>query len=130
MLVRPCRVATSAMNDAEDGVGADKIPRVDRTAALVRITDELLGVDGGYATVGERRAGCAAVHLGLVDVDAFFILAGGAGRSRSGSAGAGRETIAGGLCRGVKIPGVGHVVVDAGETRAATSDDRNQAREG
>ena len=130
MLVGPCRVSTSPMDDAEDGVGADEIPRIDGTAALAGIADELLGIDGGDAAVGERRAGCAAVHFGLVDVDAFFILGGGAGGSGAGSAGAGREAVAGGLGRGVKIPGIGDVVVDAGESRASTGDDRDQAREG
>ena len=130
MLVGPCRIAASAMDDTEDGVGADEIPRVDRTAAFAGIADELLGVDGGDATVGECRAGCATVYFGLVDVDAFLILAGSPGRSRAGSTGAGRESVAGGFGRGVEIPGICDVIVDSGQSRASAGDDRDEAREG
>ncbi len=42
MLVGPCRVSASAVDDAEDGVGADEIPRVNGTAALAGIADKLL----------------------------------------------------------------------------------------
>ena len=100
MLVGPCRVSASLVNDAEDGVGADEIPRVNGIAAIARVADESLGIDGGDAAVGQRGAGRAAVHFGLVDVDAFFIFGGGAGRGGAGSAGAGREAVAGGLCAG------------------------------
>ena len=130
MLVGPCRVSAGLVNDAEDGVGADEIPRVNGTAAFAGVADKSLGIDGGDAAVGQRRAGRATVDFGLVDVDAFFILGGGASRGRVRGAGAGREAVTSGLCGGVKIPGIGDVVVDAGQGGASTGDDRDQAGEG
>src|ERR1700721_1528570 len=130
MFVRPGGVSTSLMDDAEDGVGAYEIPGIDRRTAFAGVADEFLRIDGGDAAIRECRAGRTTVHFGLVDVDAFLVLAGGSSGSRAGRAGTRCQTIAGGLCRGIKIPGIGDVVVDAGQGGASTGDDRDQARKG
>ena len=51
--------------------------RLDRLDA-----DQFLGVDGGKPVVDQRRAWRAAIQLGRVKVDAFFILGCGTGRRR------------------------------------------------
>ena len=114
MLVGPCRVAASGVNHAEDGIGADELPWENRRAAFTGVANQSLGIDGSDAAVSQRRAGCATVHLCLVDVDAFFIL-GGCTRWRPiGGAGASRKSVSGGLRWGVQIPGISDVVIDAG----------------
>ena len=114
MLVGPGRVSTGSVNDAEDGVGANKIPRVNRRAAFSRVADQFLGIDGGNATVGEGGPWRATVYLGLVDVDAFFIFSGGASGRRAWSARTGCEAVTGRLCGSIKIPRISDVIVDAG----------------
>jgi hypothetical protein len=118
MLIGPCRVSTSLVYDAEDSIGAHKVPRPNRTAASTGVADEPLGIDGGNAAVGQRSAGRPAIHFSLVDIDAFFILAGGAGRGGIGGARSGRETVTRGLCGRIEIPRIGNVVIDAGQSRA------------
>ncbi len=130
MLVGPCGVSASLVNDAEDAVGADKIPGIHGTAAIVGVADQSLRVDGGDATVDQCRARRSAVQLALVDVDAFFVLGSGPGWRRIGSASAGRHAVARGLRGRIIIPGIRDVVIDAGQGRASASDDRGQAREG
>src|SRR5580698_1582936 len=130
MLVGPGRVSTSLMDDAEDGVGADKIPRINRRAASAGITDKSFGIDGSDAAVSQRGAGRTTVHLGLVDVDAFFVLAGGSSWGGAGRAGTSRESVTSCLCRGIKISSIGDVVIDAGKCGASAGDDRDQAGKG
>ena len=96
MLIGPCRVAASLVDDAKNGVGANELDGK-RDRSLCRVADELLAIDRGDAPVGQLSAGCPAVYFGLVEIDAFFILAGGAGRGRAGSAGSGREAISRGV---------------------------------
>ena len=127
MLVGPCRVSASLVNHAEDAVGADEIPRENRIAAVIWIAHEFLPIDGVEAAIGQRCAPCAAVQLGLVDVDAFFIFGGGTGGSRERGARAGRNPVASGFRGCIKISRVRHVVVNAGERRASACDDRSQS---
>ena len=95
VLVGPSRVSASLMDDAEDAVGADELPRENRIAAIAGVAGKFLGVDGVQAAIGQGRAGSAAVEFRLVDIDAFFVLGRGAGRGCVGRAGAGGDTIAG-----------------------------------
>lgn len=113
------------MDDAEDAVGADENPRVNRIAAIVGVANKSVRIDGVEATVRQPRAGSTAIHFGLVDVDAFLILGGRTGRSREGGARPSRETVAGGYLWGIKVSGIGDIVIDAREGRAAAGDDRD-----
>src|SRR5271155_3222067 len=124
MLIDPCCVSASLMDDAEDAIGADEVPGEDWIAAVIGVSDEFLGIDGVEAAIGQRCMGGAAIQLGLVDVDAFFIFGCGARWGRESVTGARCEAIAGGLGGGIIVAGIGDVVVDTGEGRAAAGDDR------
>src|SRR5271166_7158129 len=73
MLVRPCGVAAGFVHDAENRVGPDKIPRIDRRTALIRIAYELFRVDRRDAAAGERGARGSAVQEALVDIDPLLV---------------------------------------------------------
>src|ERR1700677_2724915 len=115
MLIRPGRVPARLIDRAVDGVGADEIPEINRLTDLAGGADKFLFIDGCDAAVRECRARRATVHFGLVDVDAFFVLAGGSSWGRARRAGASRQTVTGGLRRGIKISRIGYVVIDAGQ---------------
>src|ERR1019366_389269 len=70
VLVGPCCVSASLVNNAEDAVGTDELPRVNGLATITRVADQSLGIDGGDAAVSQGRAGGASIDHGLVDVDA------------------------------------------------------------
>src|SRR5580692_12847259 len=118
------------MNDAEDGVGADEIPRPNRVATIVGVADQSLRVNRSDAAISQWRGRSPALHLGLVDVDAFFVLAGGARRRGEGSAGASCKTIARGFRGRVVISRISHVIVDARIGRASAGNDPDQAGKG
>src|ERR1700740_1152201 len=111
MLVRPCGETASGVDDAENRVGADEVPGKDRSAACGGITRKALGINGGDATVGETGSGSAPVELGLIDVNAFFVLSGSAGRNGEGGAGACGYTVAGCFGGCVERAVIGYVVV-------------------
>src|ERR1700728_536556 len=128
VLVGPGCISTGGMNDAEDGVGADELPRPHRFASLSRVAIQFLRVDGADATVGEGSPGRSPVYLGLVDVDAFFIFGCKAGWRRTRGAGPRSISIACNYGWSVEGAGIGDVVIDAGQGGASASDDRGQAR--
>ena len=130
VLVRPGRVAAGVVNDVIDRVGADEVPRIDGCAALGGVARQLGRVDGRDAAFGERRAGSTAIELGLVEINALFVLGGGAGRDAKGRARAGLNAVAGGFGGGIKRAVVGDIVVDAHGARGRAGDQGHQAREG
>src|SRR6202040_1769045 len=108
------------MNYGEDAVGADELPRHDRLAASAWVADQSLRVDRSQAAVSQSRAGRAAVHLGLVDVDSFFILGSGSSWRPERCAGTRGYAVAGGFRWGRIIPGISDVVINTGEGNCAT----------
>src|SRR5580704_17317781 len=117
------------MNNAEDAVGANELPRINGLAALAWVADESHRIDGSDGAVGQRSAVGAAIHHGLVDVDPFFILSCGTRGRRIGSARACRQAVAGGFRGGVEVSRISDVVVYAGQGRASAGDDRGEAGE-
>jgi hypothetical protein len=130
MLVRPCRVSASPVNHAENAVRTHKFPRENGVATVGWIPRQLFGIDGIDAAVGQRSAGSAAIQLGLVDINAFFVFGPGAGRGCVCSAGACCNAVARRCRRGVEVPRIGNIVVNASERGAASGDDRRQAGKG
>ena len=45
MLVRPGSITAIVVNNSEDGIGADEIPREDRVAIVVWVAREFVGID-------------------------------------------------------------------------------------
>src|ERR1700683_5642260 len=129
MLVRPGGVAAGGVDDAEDGVGAHEVPRVDGGAFGGRIAVQLLWIDGGDAAIGEAGAGSSAVQLGLIDVDAFVVLGGVAGDD-AGRAVAGGVYIPRGDAGRREGAVIGDVVVDAHGAGSSAGDQVHQAGEG
>jgi len=123
VFVGPCGVATSLV-DPLKMVWRDELPRING-AHPGRVANKLLGSMEASAVVAQRPGG-AAVPLVLVDVDAFFILAGGAGWGRPECRAGARPLPCDG--RSVKIPGIGDVVVDASQGGLPPVTNRDQAR--
>jgi len=118
------------VDDAEDGVGANKVPGIDRRAASGGIPRKAERLNGLEAAIDEAGPGRAAIELGLVNVDALFIFSRGAGRERVWGAGAGGDAVAGGKGRSVKRTVVGDVVVNAHGAGCRARDDGHEAGEG
>ena len=113
VLVGPCRVAARLVDDAEDAVGADEVPGKTGSQPLLGSRGSFLGSMELMPPSVSARAGSAAVEFGLVDVDAFLILGGGAGWGRVGRAGAARDAVAGRIGGRVIVAGIGDVVINA-----------------
>ena len=129
MLVGPCGVTAGRVDDAEDGIGAHEIPGHRRARNLGGIAIDFGGVDGSDAAVGESCAGRAAVELGLVEVDAFFVLGGVAGGSRARVCKDRRRRHCR-WCRGtIERAIIGDVVVDAEVRGRGSADDGHQTGE-
>jgi hypothetical protein len=56
MLVGPCGITAGRVNDAENRVGANEIPTVDRRAVVGRVAFELKGIDRLNAAVDTGRS--------------------------------------------------------------------------
>src|SRR5882757_9993022 len=102
MLVGPRGVTACPMDNAKDGVGADKVPGVNRSATRFGIARKALRIDRSDATVGQARTRCAAVQLALVQINALFVFGAGARGRCTRRAWAGSHSIARGLCRRVQ----------------------------
>src|SRR5215469_6940595 len=63
VLVGPRGDSTILVNDAEDAVDADELPRPDRRAAARRVAGQLAGINGSDGAVGQRRARSPAIDL-------------------------------------------------------------------
>ncbi len=128
MLVRPGGISAGMVNHAENGVRPDEIPGIDRLAAVERVADQFVGIDGFDAAVGSRVGGGSAIELRLVDLDSFLIL-----RSRSvgmaHAAAAVQNAVAGIGGRRRQNAIVCDVVVGTYEFRSSSGDDSHQARE-
>src|SRR5258707_14281689 len=110
MLVRPRCVAARPMYYAEDGVGADKVPGIDRRATGFRIADEPLRVDRLDAAIGQTGAWSATIQLALIEIDALFILGAGTRGCCARRAWTGSYSIARGLRRRIERAIVRNVV--------------------
>src|SRR5882757_1218974 len=102
MLVGPRGVTACPVDDAKDGVGADKVPGVDRSATRFGIARKTLRIDRSDAAVSQARTRRAAIQLALVQINAFFVFGAGARGRCPGRAWAGSHSIARGLCRRVQ----------------------------
>jgi hypothetical protein len=69
------------MHDAKNRVGANKIPRIDRSALMRWVALELVRIDRCDSAV--RTVWRSAVLLGLVDIDSLVEFGGRAGRRRA-----------------------------------------------
>src|SRR5215471_8000356 len=79
MLVGPCCVSTVAVNDPENCVGANKVPRIYGSAISKRIARQSVWIDGVDATVAKLgRDTIDAIQKLLISVDAFFVFGCGA----------------------------------------------------
>src|ERR1700679_2763382 len=106
MLVGPCGVAAGGVNHTEDRVCADEVPGIHRCATARRMADESAGIDRSDSAIAGR---CAAVELRLVNINAFVIFGGGAGKY-AGRADAAGQSIAGRLLWGSEATVVSNVI--------------------
>src|ERR1700678_1032184 len=104
MLIRPRGISACRMNDAEDTVGADKIPRKNWIATIVGIANQSLRIDRIQTAIGQGRTRRPAVQLRLINVDPFFILSRRSRGLRVRSARTSRKAVTRRLRRSVEIP--------------------------
>src|SRR5438876_8596129 len=123
MLVGPGRIAPRLMDDSENRIGADKVPRVDWTAILV--ADQELWVDRVDSAVAAR---CATVELALIEGDTFIIFGRSTGRGCSRATASAGISVAGGLLRRIQRAIEGHVVINAHRARRSPGHQRHQPR--
>src|SRR6185437_9549555 len=113
MLVGPGGVSSGLMNHAEDGVSANEVPRINRSATILRITVEFRRINGGDSAVGQARTGCAAVQLCLIDINAFIEFSGIPSGSRVRCTRCSSHSVSSGVLRAVERTVISHVVIDA-----------------
>src|SRR5690242_9029001 len=102
MFVGPRGVTARAMHDAKDCVGADEVPRIDRSASGFGIANQSRRVDGGNTAIGQTGSGCAAIQLALVEIDALFVFGARAGGRGAWSARPSGDAVACGLGRRIQ----------------------------
>src|SRR5580698_4169279 len=109
------------MDYAEDGVGAKKVPRVDRCATSGRVTGKFLRVDRG------RGAICSAVQFGVIEIDALVVVSRCSNWRRAGCAWRRSQAGAGGNLRSIERAVKGYIVVNSGCSRRAAGDQRHKS---
>src|SRR5208337_137750 len=122
MLVRPGRVTTGAVYHAEDRIGADKVPWIDRRATLAGVASQFVRIDRVDPTVSARRA---AVEQALIEIDALVVFGPCAVR-RSRLTGTTSQSIASGVHGRGEETIVGNVVIDAHGARCGASHECHQ----
>src|SRR5215472_686664 len=110
-------MASIAVNDSENRVNPDKVPREDRITILVADHEERLervhsAVTGGRATV----------EAGPIHRDALFVFGRGAGRSCARYTTSARISITGGTRRWIERAIISNVVIHTHRFRGAPAD--------
>ena len=74
MLVGPSGVTAGSMDDPEDCIRSDEIPRINRCATLANRVALILGIDGQNSAIDSGKR--STVQLGLIEIDTFVKLRG------------------------------------------------------
>ena len=111
MFVRPRRIAARRVHYAKNRIGSHEVPGIHRRATLCRISRKAHRVDGVDSATAAWRT---AIELGLIEVDPFLVLGGGADRRYSRRSSTGGHAVTRGLRRRIQRAIVGHVVERAG----------------
>src|SRR5215471_3818334 len=110
MLIRPGCVASRSMDNAVDGIRADKVPWIYGLAAIKRIAGQAGRIDRLKPSI-ERAVRSAAVQLSLIDIDSLFIFGSRAVRC-SGSTLACEDAVSGVFGRRRQHAIVGDIIVN------------------
>src|SRR5580700_9931953 len=122
MFVRPGGITTGGMDDTKNGIRADKVPRIDRRAALARIALQSLGINRLNSAIHAER--CPTIQLRFVDVDSLIEFGPGSDWVAVGNAWTSSHTIARCLGGRVEGPVIGNVVKCSRAARRASAHQR------